>query len=359
MAQEPATKRAALRVTLTVTVSVLIVAGVIYFFAGERPGSTPYITLTTYIDNVGDLKVGSPVKVHGIAAGNVTRITLVPNQAPNSIRVRMRLRAAEAKTIDRGSIATMETAGLLGGTYIDIIAGTPTGSPVKNGDQILARTSGDFMNLARTWQTALDHFQKINASYDRMSASVTAGKGTLGKVLHDKQTQQRFTETFKELNEVVGQATSGKNDLGRIFNPSGNELFDSATRFGRRAKQMSEDMKAGQGTLGGFLYDPQFRAELKTTSAEITTLRKGIDSGQGTFGRIAASKTFTRDFNNTTARFSSLADGIHNGQGTLGMLAQDNAVYLSTSQLAAETHALIKAASSNPKKFFTSTVRIF
>ncbi|HYL94094.1 MAG TPA: hypothetical protein VEW69_13165, partial [Alphaproteobacteria bacterium] len=105
--------------------------------------------------------------------------------------------------------------------------------------------------------------------------------------------------------------------------------------------------------------DPQFRAELKTTSAEITTLRKGIDSGQGTFGRLAVSKTFNHDLNNTSGRFSSLSNRIHNGEGTLGMLAQDNAVFLSMSQLAAETHALIKAASSNPKKFFTSTVRLF
>ncbi|HYL93232.1 MAG TPA: MlaD family protein, partial [Alphaproteobacteria bacterium] len=259
MAQDPATRRAALRVTLTIVVSALMVAGAIYFFAGERRESTAFVTLTTYIDNVGDLKIGSPVKVHGIAAGNVTRITLVPNHAPNSIQVRMRLNAAEAKAIDQGSIAIMETAGLLGGTYIDIVAGSAAGLPVKSGDEVAAQTGGDFMNLARTWQTALDHFQKINASYDRMSASVAAGKGTLGAVIHDKQTQRRFTETFKELNEVVDQATSGKNDLGRIFNPSGSELFDSATRFGRRAKQLSEDMKAGQGTLGGFLYDPQFR----------------------------------------------------------------------------------------------------
>src|ERR1700678_3541152 len=71
-------------------------------------------------DNIGDLKVGSPVTMSGVTLGEVTAIRFDPKAYKALVSMRM---DPQFNQIPDDSFASIQTQGLLGGKYIGLSAG--------------------------------------------------------------------------------------------------------------------------------------------------------------------------------------------------------------------------------------------
>ena len=97
----------------------------------------PGYDVTAEFDNIGDLKVGAPVRMAGVRIGDVTGINL-DNQ---SFRANVHLHLyPQFNQIPEDSYASIETEGLLGGQYVGISPGG-LDTYLKNGSQILQTQS--------------------------------------------------------------------------------------------------------------------------------------------------------------------------------------------------------------------------
>ena len=93
--------------------------------------------VTAQFDNIGDLKVGAPVRMAGVRIGQVTRIDFDTNTERAKVWLRINPRFDK---IPMDSSASIDTEGLLGGQYIAISPGAmPT--YLTNGSQILETQS--------------------------------------------------------------------------------------------------------------------------------------------------------------------------------------------------------------------------
>ena len=100
-------------------------------------GKAPGYAVTAEFDNVGDLKVGAPVRMAGVRIGDVTAIGF-DNQ---SYRANVHLRIyPQFSQIPEDSYASIETEGLLGGQYVGISPGGLS-TYLKDGSQILQTQS--------------------------------------------------------------------------------------------------------------------------------------------------------------------------------------------------------------------------
>ena len=88
--------------------------------------------LTARFDNVGGLKVGSPVSIGGVTVGRIDAIDYDTQTYKAVVRLAIQSRYAK---IPNDSDVAIYTAGLLGGQYVGF---TPGGSETyfKDGDQI-------------------------------------------------------------------------------------------------------------------------------------------------------------------------------------------------------------------------------
>jgi phospholipid/cholesterol/gamma-HCH transport system substrate-binding protein len=88
--------------------------------------------VTAAFDNVGDLKVGSPVTMAGVSLGEVDDIRFDPQDFKAVVRLRI---DPQYRQIPDDSFASIETQGLLGGKYISL---SPGGSDtfLKDGSRI-------------------------------------------------------------------------------------------------------------------------------------------------------------------------------------------------------------------------------
>jgi len=83
-------------------------------------GAKAGFRVTADFDNIGDLKVGSPVTMSGVRLGEVTDIHFDPKDYKAVVTMRI---DPQYKQIPEDSYASIETQGLLGGKYISLSPG--------------------------------------------------------------------------------------------------------------------------------------------------------------------------------------------------------------------------------------------
>ena len=88
--------------------------------------------MTAQFDNIGDLKVGSPVTMAGVRVGDVTAIRFDSKDYKAVVGMRI---DDQYNQIPDDSDASIQTAGLLGGKYIGMGPGGDD-AYLKNGGQI-------------------------------------------------------------------------------------------------------------------------------------------------------------------------------------------------------------------------------
>ena len=109
---------------------VLLGFAALFFLTTQLPGNGLSLgqevgyRVTARFDNVGDLKVGSPVSMAGVRIGQVEAIRFDPNDYRAVVSLQI---AEEFDQIPEDSDASIQTQGLLGGKYVGI---GPGGSDV-------------------------------------------------------------------------------------------------------------------------------------------------------------------------------------------------------------------------------------
>ena len=140
--------------------------------------SPPHFDLTAKFDNVGDLKVGSPVSMSGVEIGRVTKIDFDETDFKAVVVLRIN---AKYNQIPTDSDASIYTQGLLGGKFIGLTAGGAD-TYLKDKDQI------DFTQSAFVLENligqVLANFTKSKADApapDAAPAAAPADAKTAGK----------------------------------------------------------------------------------------------------------------------------------------------------------------------------------
>jgi len=95
-------------------------------------GSKPHYDVTAKFDNIGDLKVGSPVSMAGVEIGRVVAIEFDPKDYKAVVTLRI---SDKYNQIPSDSDASIYTQGLLGGKFVGLTAGGAE-TYLKNKDQI-------------------------------------------------------------------------------------------------------------------------------------------------------------------------------------------------------------------------------
>jgi outer membrane protein OmpA-like peptidoglycan-associated protein len=149
----------------------------------------------------------------------VTAIEL-PHRPGEKITVIMYLDKSTHEIIKRDSVASIETAGILGNQYVAISFGSAGQAEVSNGEIIPSEPPLQMSDLFKKTSGILDSSQQaINnttlatAHLNAVSAKIDSGQGTVGALVNDRQLYSNLEQTTTTLHETMLQAQTGVTDF--------------------------------------------------------------------------------------------------------------------------------------------------
>ena len=348
-----------LRVGITVIVASLTLGFLLFLMSGTSGWFTPRITLKSYFDNAQGLRKGAPVRLSGVDIGNVTNIRIVPDKDKHltPVEVTMKVTTKYDYALRRDSMTSLDTAGVLGETYLDIASAQAVGPPAQDGDTLPTEVHPDFNQVVRASQSTLENMDALLKRADRILAFAESGKGSLGKLIYDPTLYNRFSATVADFQKIVEQISSGQGSLGALI--SRTDAYDKFTATLDKLNAVIDDIQAGKGTAGKILKDPSLYNNANDTIANMKKITEDINAGKGTIGKLTKDEELAKKLDNTISKLSDLTTELEAGQGTVGKLFKDETLYNNATQMLVETRDLVKAVRENPKKYLSIKLHIF
>ena len=299
------------------------------------------------------------MRLNGVDIGNVTRITIVPDKDKQltPVEITMKVTTKFDYNLRRDSVTSLETAGVLGETYIDIDSSQALGGPVHDGDTLPTQVHPDFNQVVRASQSTLQNMDALLKRADRILAFAESGKGSLGKLIYDPTLYNRFSATVADFQKIVEQVANGEGSLGALV--SRNDAYDKFLSTLDKMNGVIDDMQQGKGTAGKFLKDPSLYNNANDTIANLKKITDDINAGKGTIGKLAKDDELAKKLDTTITKLSELTTQIEAGQGTAGKLVKDETLYNNANEMLVETQGLIKGIRENPKKYLSIKLHIF
>jgi phospholipid/cholesterol/gamma-HCH transport system substrate-binding protein len=336
--------------SLTLGVLILLMTSTTGMFVSK-------ISLKSYFDDASGLRVGAPVRLAGVDIGNVTAINVVQDKPLTPVEVIMKISTKYHFNLRKDSVTSMETAGVLGETYVNIESAQAKGPEVQDGDVLATREHPDIQDVVRASQSTLQNMDALLKRLDRIVAFVESGQGSVGKLVYDPTLYNKLSETVNEFQGLVSEISEGKGSLGKLV--SDDALYNKANATVDKLNVMIDDLQQGKGTAGKFLKDPALYDNANTTIANVKKLTDDINAGKGAIGKLARDQEFADKLQTTMNKLASITDRLEAGEGSAGKLLRDPSLYNNADQMLVEARELVKAVRENPKRYLTIRLKVF
>lgn len=346
-----------LRVGITVIVASATLAVLLFLMSGTTGLFTPRIVLRSYFDNAEGLRAGAPVRLSGVDIGNVTKIMIARGRPLTPVEVTMKVSTKYGYDLHTDSITSLDTAGVLGETYIDIDSSQAKGPSAQSGDVLPTQVHPDFNQVVRASQGTLENMNALIQRADSILAFAQSGKGSLGKLIYDPTLYNRFSDTVADFQKIVEEVAKGQGSLGALINR--NDAYDKFLATLDKMNAVIDDLQAGKGTAGKILKDPTLYNNANDTIANVKKLTEDINAGKGTIGKLTKDEELANKLDTTITKLSQLTTELEAGQGTMGKLFKDETLYNNANDLLTESRDLLNAFRQNPKKYLSIKMHVF
>jgi len=350
---------AQLRVGLMVLVSLIVLGVGIFFISGQVGGifSSRY-TIKTYLSEAGGLHEGAEVRLAGIAVGNVSKIQLSPySDRGRSVEIVMKITKHYQDNIRADSVATIETAGLLGDGYINITRGLQANPAITNNGVVQGHEEADIKDIVKNANDVISNLRVLSSTLNDVTNQVKVGEGSVHKLLYEQTFYNRLNETTAGLDRLVANVEKGQGTLGKFM--VDDTVYKQTQETINRLNGLVDQIQHGNGTAAKFINDPSVYNDLNKMVARGNELMDRLNNGQGTLGKMVNDPQLYNRLNETVARLDTISDRIERGEGTLGKLSTDASLFNNLNASSNSLRNFLDEFMKNPKKYLTLHMHIF
>jgi phospholipid/cholesterol/gamma-HCH transport system substrate-binding protein len=188
--------------------------------------------------NLAGLANGAKVRVGGMDAGQVVAID-VPDSPSSRFRVKWRIDAKLRGLVRADSVVTVDTEGIVGGTYLAVRPGSaqarqagalatiPSKEPIElaalleRGNGLLSDADGIVKEVSGKLNGALDGVTTAVSNVNDVVVALKEGRGAAGMLLSDEALAQRIrqtvTTTSSDVQNIVADLKAGRGPAGMLL----------------------------------------------------------------------------------------------------------------------------------------------
>jgi len=357
MAQRKQLTWTELRVGLFVLAGLAILAVAVFYVTGAGFLGPKY-RLLTYLPEVDGVDTGAPVRLDGVAIGNVQSIGLTPHpqDEAHNITLVMRIDKKFQNEIRTDSTATLITEGLLGNRYVTISRGL-TGAVIPANGVVPGKEEAAMKQMVERGADLMQNLGALSNDLRGIVSEVHQGNGTLGKLLNDPTLYNHLNSTAGKLDTVVTSIQQGQGTLGKLV--ASDEFYKKTGAAVDHINDVLGAVEEQKGTLGKFVYDPGAYNSARELMDKGNTLLDGVNEGKGTLGKLVHDDSVYTNLRDASANVRDATAKLNSNQGTLGKFFDDPAFYDNLTGLTGDMRMFMSDFRQNPKKYLQIRLGLF
>jgi phospholipid/cholesterol/gamma-HCH transport system substrate-binding protein len=245
----------AVTVGIFIFLALLIFIGGVLTLGGQKKTFEKKITVKAIFDDVGGLQAGNNVWFSGVKIGTVRRMQF---HGGSKVEVEMNIEEKAQPYIRKNAKAKISSEGFIGNKIVVIYGGSMQAGQVEGGDALGVEKGLSTDEIMATFQENNKNLVDITGNLKIISQRLTAGEGTIGKLLTDETLMNNLQVAAFGLRQASANAQQLTNDLSQYTaslqrkGSLANDLVTDTVIFSRlrsTAVQMQEaSRKANQVT---------------------------------------------------------------------------------------------------------------
>jgi len=315
------------------------------------------LVLRCYFENAAGLKDGAPVTLEGVTIGNVIHVRVVPDRNPTPVEVTMRVGHEFLGRLHTDSTASINQAGVLGDSYVDLNSTHASGPPPAYNTELKAAGSPSIQDVIRTSNESIIELNQLLHKIEITVDSINSRRGIAGELINDPEMARKFTTIATDLETITGALAGGKGSMGKLI--TDDTLYNRANSAVDRLNRITIALDEGKGSAGKLLKDDSLYNNMNAAVSNVNQMVADINAGKGAMGLLAKDPAFAKKLDDTISRLDTILQGINEGKGTLGQLAQNRSLYDHTDQTMDNAQQLLKSIREDPKKYFVIRMKVF
>ncbi|MDO8971245.1 MAG: MlaD family protein, partial [Saprospiraceae bacterium] len=237
-----------------VLLAVMILSMIVFQIGGLAIFSTRQYELNVIFDFVNGISKDAPVQVAGVAVGQVKNVVIFYNTAQKKTQVRLLLLVDTTVKIPKDSVAYINTLGILGEKYVEIVPGEDQQHFLGENDFVTGNNPVQLEKLTESLvdiigdqtgrdslrdcvynvRIATENLRQTTEMLNEAVAGVKSGKGTLGRFINDDsiytQTEALITNANQKLDKTITDLNVSLNDLIADLKSHPWKLFQKPAR---------------------------------------------------------------------------------------------------------------------------------
>ncbi len=296
-----------MKISKEVKTGILVLLGIILFIFGFNYLKGQNLlddsrVFYTHYDNVEGLVPSTPVTIHGLQVGKVTKIEFLGD---GSGKLKIKLLVDNEFQFSKNSKAELYETGLIGGKAIAIIPAFDGAEKAKENDVL--------EGVVKPGLTAL-----VN---------------------------QRLTPLQEKIEVMMVGADSLLNNL--------NEVFDEKTKANLRASvsglnDVIQNFKNTSSSLNNVLANNE--AKLNNTLSNVDNIASNLNKTTSQLANANLEETI-KNLEITIQNFNTITNKIKNGEGSIGKLLEDDGLYNNLEGASLQLEQLLEDMKLNPKRY--------
>lgn len=281
---------------------------------------------------------GTKVTLRGVTVGKVKSL----DWDPSEYRVRMILEIDKKYRIPKNATAKIQVSSLLGGNIINVsVEKGPEdiAAYLAQGDRIETKETPSIDEVLTTVSDLGRDTQNLIANLDRNQAEtmrkinmvIDENRGYLQETSKSfASTGPKLDRLADRLNEITEQVMAGEGTVGRLYKDPA--LYDEMKGLSNKANDIADQIRSGQGTLGSLVYDDAVIKDSRKMLEDIQRAAKEIEAAfgenrEGLRTLVASLSESGPKIEQAINNLNEVSRKINSGDGTIGKLVNDPSLY--------------------------------